>query len=183
MRPGVPKITLLPEYHLTGFTPEEAITPSQAAEMVSPLPGDVIVAGYVERDNNSFYSSAIVVDRGGSIHNIRKSEPWGRKENSWLTGSHCAPPILELSTGPTIVLICRDAFETHYGARKRAQAEWGSSGIEWVLVPSSWKRNIDKLLIKRGVWRLARAVGGAKWIVCDSESGLIKSWEWTNETR
>jgi predicted amidohydrolase len=175
-------ITLLPEFHLTGLPPEKAITPSQAAEMVSPLPGDVIVAGYVEQDNGLFYSSAIVVDRGGSIHNIRKSEPWGRTEKEWLTGSHCAPPALELSIGPTIVILCADAFETRFGARNRAQAEWGSSGIEWVLVPSSWKRNIDKLLIKRGVWRLARAVGGAKWIVCDSESGLIKSWEWTDGT-
>lgn len=178
-----PEITLLPEFHLTGFTPEEAITPSQAAEIVSPLPGDVVVAGYVERDNNSFYSSAIVVDRGGSIHNIRKSEPWGRKEKSWLTGSHCAPPLLELSIGLTIVVICRDAFESRYGARKRAQAEWGSNGIEWVLVPSHWQSGIDEFLIRRGVWRLARAVGDAKWMVSDTFHGVIKSWEWVDETR
>jgi|LSQX01.1.fsa_nt_gb hypothetical protein len=58
--------------------------------MTAPLPGDVVVAGYVERDGNGFCSSAIVVGRGGSIHNIRKSEPWGRTERKWLTGSHRA---------------------------------------------------------------------------------------------
>ena len=171
-------ITLLPEYHLTGFSKENALTQSEAAEMASSLPGRVVVAGYVEEDNSLFYSSAIVVDENGSVYNVRKSEPWGRKEKSWLSGSGHAPPALELSIGRTIVLICRDAFETHYGAKKVAQAEWGSRGIEWVLVPSHWKSGIHKLLIKRGVWRLARAVGGAEWIVSDSYHGIIKSWEW-----
>jgi predicted amidohydrolase len=177
MTPTVTPITLLPEFHLTGFSQDNALTRSQAAEMASSLPG-VVVAGYVEKHGSSFYSSAIVVDENGSVYNVRKSEPWGRKEKSWLTGSHCAPPILELSIGKTIVIICRDAFETHYGARKVAQAEWGSRGIDWVLVPSHWKSGIHKLLIKRGVWRLARAVGGAEWIVSDTYNGLIKSWEW-----
>jgi predicted amidohydrolase len=174
----MPSITLLPEYHLTGFSQEKAIMQHQAAEMASCLPGKVVVAGYVEKHGNSFYSSAIVVEKNGSVYNVRKSEPWGSKEKSWLTGSHCAPSVLELSIGPTLVVICRDAFETHYGARKRAIAEWGSRGIDWVLVPSHWKSGIHKLLIKRGVRRLARAVGEAEWIVSDSYNGLIKSWEW-----
>lgn len=61
---------------------------------------------------------------------------------------------------------------------KRAQAEWGSSGIDWVLVPSHWRSGIHQLLIKRGVRRLARAMGGAEWIVSDTYHGVIKPWEW-----
>jgi predicted amidohydrolase len=171
-------ITLLPEFHLTGFSQQEAITQSDAAILAEAYDGQVVIAGYVEKENGLFFSSAIVLDENGSVYNVRKSEPWGSKEKSWLTGSHCAPSVLELSIGPTLVVICRDAFETHYGARKRAIAEWGSRGIDWVLVPSHWKSGIHKLLIKRGVWRLARAVGGAEWIVSDTYNGLIKSWEW-----
>lgn len=44
----VPTITLLPEYHLTGFSQEKAIKQPKAAEMASSLPGRVVVAGYVE---------------------------------------------------------------------------------------------------------------------------------------
>lgn len=174
-------ITLLPEFHLTGFHKGSGITQAQAEDIAQALPGGVVVAGYVEEDDGRFYSSAIVLDGLGGIHHVRKSAPWGRSERSWMSGSGHAPPVLELAIGRTIVILCVDAFETRFGATHRAQETWGSSGIDWVLVPSCWPNDIHRYLIRRGVWRLARAVGGAQWMVRDKHHGRIRSEEWESK--
>lgn len=173
-------ITLLPEFHLTGFHRGSGITRAQAEDIAQALPGGVVVAGYVENDNGRFHSSAIVLDGLGGIHHVRKSAPWGRSERCWMSGSGHAPPVLELAIGRTIVILCVDAFESRFGATHRAQGLWGNRDVEWVLVPSCWQGDIHRYLIKRGVWRLARAVGGARWMVFDKHHGLIRSeeWEW-----
>ncbi|MHA1217012.1 MAG: hypothetical protein ACTSPX_06815, partial [Candidatus Thorarchaeota archaeon] len=147
-------------------------------ELVRELGDGVVIAGYVEKAGDQFYSSAIVLDGDNSPFNVRKSEPWGRREKSWLSGSGHAPPVLDLSIGKTLVIICVDAFESRFGAKQVARGIWGDDCIDWVLAPSYWPSDIDTYLIKRGVWRLARAVGGAKWIVSDAFHGVRCSWEW-----
>lgn len=173
-----PTITLLPEFHLTGFSQQEAITQSDAAILAEGYDGQVVVAGYVERMGNDFYSSAIVRDEDGSIYNVRKSEPWGNSEKAWISGSGHAPFVLDLSIGRTLVIICADAFETRYGARHKAQQLWGHEKIEWVLVPSHWQKSFEDMLIRRGVLRLVRALGNPEWIVSDTYHGRIDSSEW-----
>ena len=84
--------------------------------------------------------------------------------------------MLELSVGRTLVIICVDAIESRYGAKQVARKWW--SDVDWVLVPSYWPSDIDTYLIKRGVWRLARAVGDARWIVSDAFHGVRCWWEW-----
>jgi len=135
-----------------------------------------VVAGYVEQAGDEFYSSAIMLDGDNGPFNVRKSEPWGRGEKSWLSGSGHPPPVLDLSIGRTSVILCVDAFESRYGARKMAQGTWGGMGVEWVLVPSYWERGIDEFLILRGVRRLARALG-ARWVVSDAFHGMRFWWE------
>ena len=171
-------ITLLPEYHLTGFSQQKAITQSEAAEMATENDGQVVIAGYVEKMGNDFYSSAIVLDEDGSIHNVRKSEPWGNSEKIWMSGSGHAPFVLDLSIGPTLVLICADIFESRYGSKKRAQQLWGHEKIDWVLVPSHWQNSFGDMLIRRGVLRLVRALGNPKWIVNDTYHGRVDSSDW-----
>jgi predicted amidohydrolase len=150
----------------------------QAAEMAFSLPGQVVVAGYVERHGSSFYSSAIVVDEDGSVHNVRKSEPWGNSEKVWMSGSGHAPFVLDLSIGRTLVILCADAFETRYGAKHRAEQIWGHEKIDWVLVPSHWQKSFEDMLIRRGVLRLVRALGNPQWVVSDTYHGRIHSSEW-----
>jgi len=169
-------ITLVPEYHLTGYEKGTGITQDEAMGLARELGAGVVVAGYVEKAGDRFYSSAIVLDGDNGPFNVRKSEAWGSSEKSWMSGSGHPPPVLDLSIGKTLVIICVDAFESRFGARKVARGLW--SEVDWVLVPSYWPSDIDTYLIKRGVWRLARAVGNAKWIVADASHGLRCSWEW-----
>jgi predicted amidohydrolase len=171
-------ITLLPEFHLTGFSQQEAITQSDATILAEAYDGQVMVAGYVERHGSSFYSSAIVVDENGSIYNVRKSGPWGNAEKAWMSGSGHAPFVLDLSIGRTLVIICADAFETRYGAKYRAEQVWGHERIDWVLVPSHWQKSFEDMLIRRGVLRLVRAVGNPQWVVSDTYHGRVCSSEW-----
>ena len=171
-------ITLLPEFHFTGFSQQEAITQSDAAILAKGYDGQVVIAGYVERIGNDFYSSAIVLDENGSIYNVRKSGPWGNSEKAWMSGSGHAPFVLDLSIGRTLVIICADAFETRYGARHRAEQLWGREKIDWVLVPSHWQKSFEDMLIRRGVLRLVRALGNPEWIVSDTYHGQVHSSEW-----
>jgi len=131
-------IALFPEFHLTGFERGNGITQEEAIERARELGEGLVVAGYVERDGDDFYSSATVVDGDKGSFNIRKSEPWGRSEGSWLSGSGHPPAPIDLSIGKTLVILCADAFETRYGARKRAIEIRGGMGIEWLIVPSYW---------------------------------------------
>jgi len=168
-------IALYPEFHLTGFERGKGITQEEAIESARQLGTGLVVAGYVERDGDDFFSSAIVVDGNKGSFNVRKSEPWGRSEGSWLSGSHHPPAPVDLTIGKTLILLCVDAFETRYGARKWAREIWGGMGVEWVIVPSYWEGDIDQYLIKRGVWRLARALG-ARWMVSDWFHGMRYWW-------
>jgi len=106
---------------------------------------------------------------------VRKSEAWGRAEKSWMSGSGHPPAPIDLSIGKTLVILCADAFESRYGARRRAMGIWGDIGVEWVMVPSYWERGIDEFLIRRGVRRLARALG-ARWMVNDAFHGRRYWW-------
>jgi predicted amidohydrolase len=135
-------ITLLPEYHLTGYEKGKGIIQEEAAELACELGDGVIVAGYVERAGDEFYSSAILLDGDNRPLNIRKSEPWGRSEKRRLSGSGHPPAPIDLSIGKTLVILCADAFESRYGARKMAQEAWGGMGVEWVLVPSYWESGL-----------------------------------------
>lgn len=85
------KILIFPEYHLTDFPPQIKMSQDDAygALMSYEKFGfDIFMAGYVEVDQGSLYSSCLVID-DGNIFNIRKRylykdenkiiTAWGRK--------------------------------------------------------------------------------------------------------
>ena len=117
-------ITLLPQYHLTGYENGKGITQEEAMELACGLGDGVVVSGYVEQDGDRFYSSAIVLDGDNGLLNVRESEPWGRSEKSWMSGSHHPPPALDLSIGRTLVILCVDAFGSRFGPREVVRGLW-----------------------------------------------------------
>ena len=167
---------VFPEYYLTGFSPQNAISQQTATHLAEGLGDGLVIAGYVERDGDDFFSSAIVVDVDGNSYNVQKSESWGQSED-WLSDGS-GPQLLKLSIGNTLVLLCADAFENRFGARYKAQEMWGESSVDWVVVPSAWEKGIEKFLVKRGLWRLSRAVGNPKWVISDVYNDVLYSWNW-----
>ena len=58
-------IALFPEYHLTGCERGRGITQDEPMHRGSQLGDGVVIAGYVGRDEDDFFSSAIVLDGDG----------------------------------------------------------------------------------------------------------------------
>lgn len=133
------KWNFIPEYGLTDYCQNEAIGFNEAKQKVNNI-GENVVAGYVEREGDRFYSAA-VIKADNSYWNIRKSKRW-REE--FVNDSNESPTIIELSDwGKTMILICYDVKSfSEIDIRK----EIGDRSIDALFVLSYWKNNFDILL-------------------------------------
>jgi len=133
------KWNFIPEYGLTDYCQNKAINFEEAKRKINNI-GRNVVAGYVERDGEQFYS-AIAVKIGDSYFNIRKSKRW-REE--FVNDSNELPFVAELPDwGKTLILICYDVKRfSEIDMRK----EIGDRSIDTLFVLSYWKNNFDILL-------------------------------------
>jgi predicted amidohydrolase len=103
------KILIFPEYHLTDFPPQIKMSQVEAydALMIYEKFGfDVFIAGYVEVDAGSLYSSCLVIE-GRNVFNIRKRYPY-EDEKKIITAWNGANSPIELSIGLSYFLLCHD---------------------------------------------------------------------------
>lgn len=115
-----------------------------------------ILAGYVEREKDDLYNSAILVDTFGEILlNYRKNYLW-KKENVIFTSGVDAP-VIETEFGRIGILICYD-MEFPEPARKLARED-----VDIIFVPSCFSKfaenRWDILLNANALFNLIYVVG------------------------
>lgn len=161
-------ILLLPEYELTDFPPKGALTRAVAEERILESDADITIAGFVETAEGKMYSSCIVSD-GKYIYIIRKNKPY-TSEIEIISESFDIPPIMRLSIGKSVVLICSDA--RLYGEDNAFIQEWKIAGVEVAFLISAWKHNFSKAV--EVMTQLAESVGVSHCYIMDRFNGLVK---------
>jgi len=166
---------IFPEFYLGGF-PSKMFCSSLTAyqKMCDKHTDDIVVFGYSEMDGLKFYSSAMVVD-GNEYCSVRKTEPWGKIEKKIYQPWAEIPPVLKLSIGNVLVLLCNDAFEVKFGKIAYSQELWSKENLDLIIIISNWENGIEEFLINRGIKRIAKGTGCEKWILCDSFNGFFDS--------
>ena len=109
MRINGKNILVFPEYHLTDFPPQTPLTMQEAYELLMAYEKhgfDVLISGYVERENNNNFSSCIVID-DGKTHNIRKVRPY-KDEEKFISPSTDKKNTIDLSIGKSLFIICHE---------------------------------------------------------------------------
>ena len=100
-------ILIYPEYHLTDFPPQVHLAKEEATNILDGYKKfgfDVLISGYVEKDNNKNYSSCLVID-GEKTHNVRKTRVHEDEQKIINPCIDKKEPI-ELSIGRTLIIIC-----------------------------------------------------------------------------
>jgi predicted amidohydrolase len=102
-------VLILPEYHLTDFPPQIALTSEEAYGILKEYEKygfDVLISGYVERENDKNYSSVLFID-DGKTHNVRKSHLYS-DEQEIISPNEAPRRSVELSIGKTLLVICNE---------------------------------------------------------------------------
>ena len=161
-------ILLMPEYELTDYPPINPLTQEEAAERIQGLDADITIAGFVESSAGKLFSSCIVLEER-NIHIIRKNKPY-TTEVDIICESVDIPPVLDLSLGKTIILICSDAIL--FGEEDAYLQNWNAVGVEIAILVSAWKHNFGKAVEVMN--HIVDAVGIKHCYIIDRFNGLVR---------
>jgi predicted amidohydrolase len=111
-------ILIFPEYHLTDFPPQVPLAKKEAYNILDGYKNfgfDVLISGYVEKDNNENYSSCLIID-GENTYNVRKKHV-DEDEQKVINPCVEKKEPIELSIGRTLIIICvefKSLIESEY---------------------------------------------------------------------
>ena len=165
---GDKTILLMPEYELTDYPPANPLTHEEAAEQIQVSDADITIAGFVESSAGKLYSSCIVSEEK-NIHIIRKNKPY-TTEVDIISDSVDITPVLDLSIGKTIILICSDAIL--FGENDIFLYEWKTAGVEVAILVSAWKHNFGKAVDVMN--HIVDSVGIKHCFIIDRFNGLVR---------
>ena len=181
-------IVLLPECSNFGWADPSAIT--EATEVASDLflegikesaiINNVYVAvGFVERDGNHLYNSAVIISPIGEILlRHRKINELDFAREIYSVGSQISS--VDTPLGKLGLMICADALSEEDQIIKRLIDD----GAQVILSPSAWAVPPDfnnSLTPYGSLWTHAYSSGVAdsnKWVIATSNVGFIRSGQW-----
>lgn len=141
------QLLVLPELWLTGYNlgdrvrelAEPAEGPSAAAvAKIARRHGLAILYGFPERDGDSVYNAAQLIDAGGLTRTCyRKAHLFGDAETRLFAAGAAAAPVVEVAGLPVAILICYDV-EFPEAVRRAAL-----DGAQALLVPTALFRPFD----------------------------------------
>lgn len=140
-------------------------------------PDGVVVAGFVERDRDVLYNSAVVVTARGAIAVYRKTHLWDAEADIFQPGQS-APPIVQTPVGRLGVLICYD-LEFPEMPRRLALA-----GADVLVVPTNWPLvpRPDGEHPPEVIQAMAAARASRIPILCGDRRGAERGHAWTEGT-
>jgi predicted amidohydrolase len=169
-------LVIFPEMFLTGYNVGEAVfklaepvdgPSSQKAAAIARTAGVALLYGYPERDGDTVYNSALLIDRSGlPLANYRKAHLYGGGENR-LFARGDSLMVAELEGLKIGILIC---YDVEFPEAVRALA---LAGAELIAVPTALIRPFD--IVARTLVP-ARAFENQVYVayagMCGSEAGL-----------
>jgi len=179
------QLIVFPECALTGYCFESL---AEAAEFAEPLDGpssqaiaevcretgSVVVVGFIERTDSSFYNAAMVVGPGGVAGNYRKVHLPFLGVDRFLKPGDRQFEVLDLSIGRVGVNICYDA------SFPEAARSLKLLGAELVILPTNWPT---------GAWRTtefiinARACENHVNFVAVNRVGIERGWQFIGRSK
>jgi 5-aminopentanamidase len=147
-------LLVTPELAVTGYGVGEAIrdlaeTPdgdtATRLHGLSLETGVAVIAGFAERDGDTIYNSAMLVDRRGVLEVYRKSHLYGPYERELFTPEKPSASVIDFRGMKLGMLICYDV-EFPENVRRLAQA-----GAEAVLAPTALPASGHAALIARKI--------------------------------
>ncbi len=140
------QLVVLPELAVPWYT----VNPEDVARTAEPLAGPtvdawtavaadhsgLIVGGLCERDGESFYNTAVVVDRTGVIGHYRKLHLFAEEKLSFTPGDR-GLPVVDTPVGRLGMCIC---YDLRFVEVVRVLA---LSGAELICVPTAWITGFD----------------------------------------
>jgi 5-aminopentanamidase len=169
-------LVIFPEMFLTGYNVGEAVfklaepvdgPSSQKAAAIARKAGVALLYGYPERDGDTVYNSALLIDHNGRpLANYRKTHLYGGGENR-LFARGDSLMVAELEDLKIGILIC---YDVEFPEAVRALA---LAGAELIAVPTALIRPFD--IVARTLVA-ARAFENQVYVayagMCGSEAGL-----------
>lgn len=162
------KVRLFPEFELTDYPPQLCMNAQMAIAWIRNSTADISIAGFVETAGKKQFSSCVVID-GRNEYIVRKFKPF-RTEVGTISGNDEKPPILPLSIGNTVIMLCSDLrlFMTDDDFLDHCK----QFGIKIGILLSAWKHNfhdaIDLMRAFRDKTDLMES------IIVDRFNGLIR---------
>jgi len=169
-------LVIFPEMFLTGYNVGETVfklaepvdgPSSQEAAAIACKAGVALLYGYPERDGDTVYNSALLIDRNGRLlANYRKAHLYGGEEKKLFAAGDClvTAELDDLNVG---ILIC---YDVEFPEAVRALA---LAGAELIAVPTALIRPFD--IVARTLVP-ARAFENQVYVayagMCGSEAGL-----------
>lgn len=162
------KVRLFPEYELTDYPPRFCMNAQMAKSCMRHGAADISIAGFVETDGKKRFSSCVVID-GRNEYIVRKYEPF-RTEVGTISGNDEKSPVLPLSIGNTVIMICADLrlfmADDHFLSHCR------QFGTKIGILLSAWKHGFrDAIELMRG---FRDKTGLMESIIVDRFNGLIR---------
>ena len=179
------KLIIFPECALTGYCFESL---AEAAEFAEPLDGpslqaiaevcretgSLVVVGFIERADSSFYNAAMVVGPGGVAGNYRKVHLPFLGVDRFLKPGDRQFEVIDLSIGRVGVNICYDA------SFPEAARSLKLLGAELVILPTNWPT---------GAWRTAEFIINARAcenhinFVAVNRVGIERGWQFIGRSK
>jgi len=179
-------LLVLPELATSGYllTPEEARACAQDgddpvfAELTSALSERLtVVFGFIEREDETLYNSAVVLRHGHDPVIYRKLHLWGTEQDLFVPGNDPAP-VLETNFGRLGILICYD-LEFPEMLRTHALRD-----ADVVAIPTNWTRQPrpEGEHAPQVIQLMAAARASYLPIVCCDRSGTERGNVWSESS-
>lgn len=181
------QLVVLPELATSGYvlkSVEEAwrcgmsVADPKFADLSTRLPAEcTAVVGYIERDGECLYNSAVIIGSQGVIRNYRKTHLWGAETDFFSRGND-RPPVVPTSSGHLGLAIC---YDNEFPEIPRSLA---LRGAEILALPVCWPR-VDR---PKGQWppetimAMAAARASAMVVVVADRTGTERGTTWTGGT-
>jgi predicted amidohydrolase len=180
-------LLVLPELATSGYVFDDAAEAAQAAltrddprldALRAALPDDVVaVFGYLERDGDRLYNSAVVITRDATIGQYRKAHLWDREREIFDVGD-TAGAVFDTPVGRLGVAICYDnEFPEVPRALALAGADVLALPVNWPLVPRPDDEHAPEVIQAMGSARSSRL----PTVIAD-RAGSERGVRWTGGT-